>query len=128
MLHNQQQSQQAMDCDDGIPDEHKIRSDIEFINALLTKLRMESPLAILSGKPQSNPDLTTRWELGQLCSVLIPLLSSKSREQAFRSDVEDRVRRLAEDLQERTHQLSQNKSRVQELEREVKQLQVSLQY
>jgi hypothetical protein len=97
----------------GIPAEAQIRQDVAYINSMLTKLGMECPLSILqlpdeqnsNGKAEENWSASRRWELGQACSVMIPLLTAKVREQAFRNEVEDRVRRLAEDLQDRSTQL-----------------------
>lgn len=95
-----------------IPTEPQIRHDIAYINSMLTKLGMECPLAILHLPDEQNSNgkledwsVSRRWELGQACSVMIPLLTAKVREQAFRAEVEDRVRRLAEDLQDRSTQL-----------------------
>lgn len=92
-----------------LPSEAQIRHEIEFINSMLIKLGMDCPLAILKasveGEKVDEISAEKRWELGQACSVMIPLLTAKIREQAFRTDVEDRVKRLAEDLHDKSTQL-----------------------
>lgn len=133
MLLNHQGS--AIEANDGnaitdpIPSEHQLRSDVAYINSMLTKLGMDCPLALLSlegcdGEGREG----RRWELGQAISVLIPLLQTRIREQAFRSEVEDRVRRLAEDLQEKTGQFEKQQSRSDDLQRQLVAVKEELRY
>lgn len=110
-----------------IASEDQIRHDVAYINSMLTKLGMECPLLVLT-LPDGDWSMAKRLELGQTCGVLIPLLTAKVREQAFRADVEDRVRRLAEDLQERSQELGKQQGRNEELERQVKSLREDLKY
>ncbi len=82
----------------------QLLNEIDYIKSLLTKVGLDSCLSVFD-----NIDLTKsssdRWSLKQLCSVMEPLLTARLKEQAFRADVEERVARLAHDLQDRTTQL-----------------------
>jgi len=128
MLHTTAQSLEDELVPSTIPSPFQLASDITYINSMLTKLAMDCPLAILSLPTDTNDEWSAgrRWELGQACSVLIPLLQTRVREQAFRGEVEDRVRRLAEDLQERAGQLGRQQARSEELERQVATLREQL--
>ena len=114
---------------DSIPSEAQLRSDIAYINSMLTKLGLDCPLALLSlAGCEGEGREGRRWELGQATGTLIPLLQTRIREQAFRSEVEDRVRRLAEDLQEKTGQLGKQQSRADDLQRQLASLKEELRY
>ena len=114
--------------DAAIPSAGQVAQEVAHVHALLTKLHMEAPLAILAAGVAPDAGTAQRWEAGQLCAVLLPLLTARVREQAFRADVEERVRRLAADLQERSSAAVRQQARTEELEREVRSLKDSLRY
>lgn len=83
-----------------------LKQDVKFVNSLLSQCGLESPfpfsplLNVCNDFTQvvGTADL---YNLETAVKIMISLLNSKQRENAFRCEMEERSRRLSDDLESR---------------------------
>lgn len=97
----------------------QIKTDINFINTMLAKLNMDSPFPLLNLPEDAELNVSTKFEISRACAILIPLLTSKYKEQNYRLDVEGRVELLAKELADKNSLIVRQQARIEQLEREL---------
>ena len=79
-----------------------LQQDIKFVNSLLSQCGLEAPFPFHAvAADVAKCSATEVYALESALQILIALLNSKQKETAFRSELEDRQRRLAEELDQR---------------------------
>lgn len=100
--------------------EDAFNRDQDFINTLLGRFSLEAPFPFsVVSKPSGGSfetlPSTQKIEIKRAVAILQTLLQSKQREQSFRTDTEERIRRLNEELELRQSAIVPTPKRLQSL-------------
>jgi hypothetical protein len=100
-------------------DEECLEIDIKFINSALADLGLEAPFPFAS-RPRTPLVL---YQTRAKAATLIALISARQRDNAYRQDAEERIKRLGEEVEYGRVALERCFSRLQASEAELRALQ-----